>query len=138
MHVMTVPGYNLSCPALSHPQAVPNITAYNYVAKLNTHPRGLVVSSSYIINLILIYNSSLFQMILDLLVFGILAPILFATLGPTWNSTLFEFQLASLNLQVGPRSGMIMYMGPPTHPVYCITWISDFDITKEAEIWHIS
>ena len=35
---------------------------------------------------------------------------LFATLGPTWNSTLVVFQLVSLNLQVGPRSGMIMYV----------------------------
>ena len=34
--------------------------------------------------------------------------------GPTWNSSWLEF-LQVLNLQVGPRSGMIMRWGP-THP----------------------
>jgi hypothetical protein len=43
-----------------------------------------------------------------------------ATLGPSWNFSLPE-NLASLSLQDGPRSGMIIYLvqpanQPPSHP----------------------
>ena len=43
-----------------------------------------------------------------------------STLGPIWNSTYVEFQLASLNLQVGPQSGIIIVWNRPAdRPADC-------------------
>ena len=51
-----------------------------------------------------------------------------ATLGPTWNSTEVEFQLASLNLQVGPQSGIIIVWnrpaGRPTTSMFEVLYLS--------------
>ena len=62
---------------------------------------------------------------------------LIATLGPTWNSTLVDFQLASLNLQVGPQSGIIIVRNRPASRPHqclrsCISVFTDQSLSKQS------